>query len=260
MKIFNYILLSFILIIPTAFGDQIPPVSGNLPFKNGEVLKYNLHYGFISGGMAIITLKQEALDNKDVFHATVLAKTTGIVDKIFKVKDIYESYFDLKTSLPYKAVRNVSEGNYKLREEVIYNRSDNTINSDRKGIVKVPQNCFDMISALFYLRRVNFSNYKIGDMVYIDTYFDGLFPLYVIYKGKETISTKMGEMRCLKFVPIVEPGRIFKENDDMLFWLSDDENKLPISVKFDMIVGSFRCDLVEYQNTKYEFKSIIKKK
>jgi hypothetical protein len=81
----------------------------------------------------------------------------------------------------------------------------------------------------------------------------------VVYKGKETISTDLGNIRCLKFVPIVEPGRIFKENDDMTFWLSDDENKLPVSVKFEMIVGSFKCDLIEYQNIKYELKSRVKK-
>ncbi|NJO70305.1 MAG: DUF3108 domain-containing protein [Bacteroidetes bacterium] len=240
-------------------GDSIPPVSGIPPFRDGEFLKYKLHYGFINGGTATISLKQEKYENKDVFHAVVVGKTTGLVDKIFRVKDIFESYFDVKTTLPYKAIRNVSEGNYKLVENVIFDRHANIVKSDRKGLVKVPTNCLDMISAFFYIRRIDFTNYKIGDMVSIDTYFDGLFPFYIIYKGKETIDTELGKIQCLKFVPIVEPGRIFKENDDMTFWLSDDQNKLPVSVKFEMIVGSFKCDLIEYQNIKYELKSKVQK-
>jgi hypothetical protein len=241
-------------------GNQVPPVSSVVPYKSGEYLKYSLHYGFITGGTASISLKQESYEDKNVLHATAVGKTTGLVDKIYRVKDIFESYFDSKTIMPYKSVRNVSEGSYKLQENVIFNRKDSNINSDRKGIVKVPANCLDMISALFYIRRINFSNYKIGDMVYVDTYFDGQFPFYIIYKGKETISTEFGHMRCLKFVPIVEPGRIFKENDDMTIWLSDDDNKLPVSIKFDIIVGSFKCDLIEYQNLNNEIKSLVPKK
>lgn len=258
-KLWSSLLICFFCFYPVALGDQIPPVSGVPPYRDGEYLKYKLHYGFITGGTATINLKLEKYENKDVFHAVVVGRTTGLVDKIFRVKDIFESYFDVKTTLPYKAIRNVSEGNYKLVENALFDRHADIVKSDRKGIVKVPDNCLDMISAFFYIRRINFDEYKIGDMVYFDTYFDGLFPFYVVYKGKETISTELGNIRCLKFVPIVEPGRIFKDNDDMTFWLSDDENKLPVSVKFEMIVGSFKCDLVEYQNIKYELKAKVKK-
>lgn len=258
LKLWSSLVLCLLCCFYTAKGDSVPPVSGTNPYKDGEFLKYKLHYGFITGGNATITLKQEKYENQDVFHAVVLGKTTGLVDKIFRVKDIFESYFDIKTTLPYKAVRNVSEGNYKLVENAVFDRHANIVKSDRKGIIKVPKNCLDMVSAFFYIRRIDFSNYKTGDMVYVDTYFDGMFPFYIVYKGKETIETEIGKIRCLKFVPIVEPGRIFKENDDMTFWLSDDQNKLPVSVKFDMIVGSFKCDLIEYQNIKYEFKSKVK--
>ncbi len=258
VKLWSSLILCFFCFIYSAAGDSVPPVSGVLPYRDGEFLKYKLHYGFITGGSATITLKQEKFENMDVFHSVVVGKTTGLVDKIFRVKDIFESYFDIKTTLPYKAIRNVSEGNYKLVENATFDRHANIVKSDRKGVVKVPKNCLDMVSAFFYIRRIDFSNYKVGDMVYVDTYFDGMFPFYIVYKGKETIDTEVGKIRCLKFVPIVEPGRIFKDNDDMTFWLSDDDNKLPVSVKFDMVVGSFKCDLVEYQNIKFELKAKVK--
>jgi hypothetical protein len=266
IKFLGILFFSFFCSFSLVFCDninpipgRIPPVSGPVPYKGGELLTYKLHYGFITGGSATIALRQEKYENKDVFHSTVIGKTTGLVDKIFRVKDIFESYFDINTTLPYKAVRNVSEGSFKRIENVTFDRQSNTVNSDRKGIVKVPENCLDVISAFFYIRRIDFNKYKIGDMVYVDTYFDGQFPFYIVYKGKETIDTEIGKVRCLKFIPIVEPGRIFKENDDMTLWLSDDDNKLPVSIKFELIVGSFKCDLIEYQNLKYEFKSKVKK-
>jgi hypothetical protein len=260
MKLISCFILFISSFIPGNGGNQVPPLSPTFPYKNGEYLKYSLHYGFITGGVATITLSQESYENKDAYHATAIGKTTGLVDKIFRVKDVFESYFDARTAMPFKAVRNVSEGSYKLQENVIFNRKDSNITSDRKGVVKVPENCLDMVSAFFYIRRINFSNYKVGDMVYVDTYFDGKFPFYIVFKGRETISTDVGKIKCLKFVPIVEPGRIFKENDDMTIWLSDDDNKIPVSIKFDMIVGSFKCDLIEYQNLRNELKSLVPKK
>jgi len=44
----------------------------------------------------------------------------------------------------------------------------------------------------------------------------------------------------------------------MTIWFSDDENKIPISIKFDMLVGSFRCDLTKFENLKYPFTAKIK--
>jgi hypothetical protein len=130
------------------------------------------------------------------------------------------------------------------------------INSQLNGKHKVPENILDMVSAFFYIRRVDLSKYKGGEIIYVDTYFgDEIFPFYIIFKSREVIKTDLGKFQCLKFVPIVEPGRIFKENDDMTFWLSDDSNKIPVRIKFDMIVGSFKCDLVSYKNTKYEMTS-----
>jgi len=135
------------------------------------------------------------------------------------------------------------------------------VKSDLTGQHKVPENILDMISVFFYIRRVDYTNAKVGDIISVNTYFcDELFPFYIIFKGRGEVSTPYGKFHCLEFVPVVEPGRIFKKNDDMTFWLSDDQNKILVSVKFDLIVGSFKCDLVTAANVKYPMTSLIKKK
>jgi hypothetical protein len=50
---------------------------------------------------------------------------------------------------------------------------------------------------------------------------------------------------------VVEPGRMFESEDDMQIWLSDDKNVIPIKVRFDLVVGSLRMELDEYDNLKY---------
>ena len=229
-----------------------PSISTNPAFKHGEQLKYLLHYGFITGGEAIISTSLVKTDSNTLFHSVAQAKTTGLVDKIFRVNDIYESYYNPSDNLPVKSIRNIHEGNYKYYNEVMFNRKDTTVFSQKSGVHKVPEKLLDMVSAFFYIRRIDFTNIKPGDIISINTYFgDELFPFYIIFKGRDEVETDAGKFKCLRFLPIVEPGRIFKDNDDMRFWLSDDQNKIPIRVEFDMIVGSFKCDLVSYSNLKY---------
>jgi hypothetical protein len=264
MKKLALLLLTFSCVALFSQKPPVPtpitPISSIPAFQQGEEINYELHYGFIKAGEASITLGKEVFGERtDIFHARAQAKTTGVANKLFRVLDIYESFFDIRSNLPYKSIRNIREGNYKYYNEVYFDHYENTVKSQKSGVHKVPANMHDMLSAFFYVRRVDFTQYKGGEIVSVDTYFgDEVFPFYIIFKGREEISTSMGKFKCLRFVPIVEPGRIFKESDDMTFWLSDDENKVPVSVKFDMIVGSFKCDLVSFKNPKFELKSKIK--
>ena len=237
----------------------ITPISSIPAFMEGEELSYTLHYGIIKAGEAKISVTKESFAGTfDVFHAIARANTTGLAKKLFPVLDIYESFFDMNTNLPIKSIRNIREGSYRYYNEVLFDHYANTIKSQLTGDHKVPAAIHDMLSAFFYIRRVDFSNYNGGEIVSVDTYFgDEVFPFYIIFKSRETVRTSLGKFKCLKFVPIVEPGRIFKESDDMTFWLSDDENKFPVQVKLDMLVGSFKCDLTGIKGNKYELKSKI---
>ena len=256
-----YIIVFILFILSTSFQtNTVKPVINPEPaFIFGENLKYSLHYGIITAGLAIITLDKESYNGNTIFHAIVKANTVGLADKFFKVLDIYESYFLPSSNLPVRTIRNIHEGNYKQYNDVGFNHENNTITSKLSGEHKVPENILDMVSSLFYLRRVDFTNFNINDIIFVNTYFgDEVFPFYIVFKGREVLETSMGKFKCLKFVPVVEPGRIFKNKDDMTFWLSDDSNKIPVRVKFDMIVGSFKCDLVSFNNQKYSLSSLVK--
>ena len=50
-------------------------------------------------------------------------------------------------------------------------------------------------------------------------------------------------IQCIKFCPIVQKGRIFKEEEDLTVWISDDYNKIPLLVKAKIWVGSVRMEL-----------------
>ncbi len=221
-------------------------------FKPGEYLEFSIHYGPIVGGKAIATLEQTPLNNQEEYHAKMIARSAGLADLLYNVEDIYESYFNPVTGLPSKAIRNISEGDYRFYNEIEFNREENIVLSQKSGKIEVPEGILDIVTALYKIRRLDYSNYKDGNIIKITTYFDDeIFPFDIRYKGVETIKTNLGKIECIKFVPFVEPGRIFESEDDMTIWVSNDKNLLPIRIKFDLIVGSIKCDLVSYSNLKY---------
>ena len=253
------ILAALLFALLTSFIVPNVDFSETPVFIDGEDLTFRVRYGFITGGEARLTVRKEWLFGREVFHTVLIGKTTGLVDKLYKVYDIYESFFDPLTNLPDKAIRNIREGSYRYYDEVVFNQEEQYVVSQRNGKVTVPQNTLDMASVMYYVRRLDLNKLNVNDIILLNTYFgDELFPFYIVYRGRETISIGSGQYKCFKFVPIVEPGRVFQKKDDMTIWFSDDENKIPVSIKFDIWAGSFRCDLTRYENLKYPLDAKVK--
>lgn len=228
-------------------------VNQEKPFKSGEKINYYVKFGPIIGGHATLLLKQYYYDNRMVYYARGEGKTVGLAEKLYSVKDVFESYFDLTTLLPYKAIRDVKEGNYRKRDEAIFHHTENTVYCVRKDtLMSVPAGILDMVSVLFYLRSLDLQNLLPGDVLHPVTFFnEALFPFDIRYKGKEIVKTKFGKIKCFRFDPVVEPGRMFASEDDMIIWISDDQNRIPVKVRFDLLVGSLHMELSEYANLKY---------
>ncbi len=224
----------------------------NNHFVAGEKLRFVIYYGPLDGGYVESELKEIYLDGKLVFHSKMLAKSSGIADKLYRVRDEYQSYFDPFSVLPYKSVRDIREGKYRKYNLVVYDHPNLKVTNSENKAFEVPPDIRDMVSVFYYIRNMDFNDMENGDIIHINTFFDNeIFPFDMRYRGREEIKTRMGKYHCIKLVPYVEPGRIFNSEDDMTIWLSDDRNHVPIRVNFDLKIGSIKCDLIEYSGLKY---------
>ena len=249
--------ITLLLLLLFVQGKRLPVNLPNNAFKGGEKLDYVLHYGFIVGGVATLSVIEKEINGKKIYYAKTTAKSVGMCDRIFKVKDIYESFFDAETGLPYKAKRHVKESSYEDYNELKFNHSSGTVESKKSGVKQIPDNCFDIVSAFYYIRRYDFKDIQPGDIIKMNAYFeDKNYPFEIRYRGREVIKCKVGKVQCLKFNPVVEPGRIFDTEDDLKIWITDDKNHIPVRVQFDFIVGSVKCDLVEYSGLKNNFAKL----
>ncbi len=235
-------------------------------YQPDERISYIIHYGLFTGGVASLELRQDTLNGKEIWHSVLVGRTTGLADVIFKVLDIYESFIDPKTELPVLAVRNISEGRYRRYNEVVFDhktRKDSAIlTSDLTGVHIAPQGIHDILSCFYWYRNRIFpglNTVNIGDTITVTTWFtDELYPIKMIYMGVEEVKTKAGRIRCHKFNPVTEKGRLFKTEQDVSFWFTDDKNYLPVKIRFDIFVGSFMVDMIGYEGLKYPLE--IKKR
>ncbi|NMC38233.1 MAG: DUF3108 domain-containing protein [Bacteroidales bacterium] len=232
----------------------------------GERVEYAIHYGVIQGGIASLEIRSDTFSGKHVYHSVFQGKTTGVADAIFRVKDIYESFIDPVTQLPVFSIRNVQEGRYRRYNEVIFDhhsRADSAIlTSNLTGVHITEQGIHDILSCFYYFRNhhlPDYQNLKKGDMIIIMTWFtDELYPIRLRYLGTDEVRTKVGKIKCLKFNPVTEKGRLFKTEDDVSFWFTADKNFLPIKVRFDIFVGSFTAEITTFEGLKFPLE--IKKK
>jgi hypothetical protein len=228
-------------------------------YRPGEKVDYIIHYGLITGGVASLELKEDTLRGHEVWHSAMTARTTGLADAIFKVRDSYESYINPETELPVKSIRNINENRYHKYNEVLFDhnsRQDSAIlTSDLTGIHITPSKIHDILSCFYWFRNhilPDINNFKKGDMITIMTWFtDELYPIRMRYIGQEEVRTKAGKVKCYKFNPVTETGRLFKTDEDVSFWFSADKNFLPVKIRFDIFVGAFMVDMVSYEGLAY---------
>ena len=224
-------------------------------YKPGEKVHYKIQYGVITSGIASLDIKVDTLDDRELWHAKFLGKTTGLADAIFKVLDIYEVYIDPETELPVKSIRNIREGRYRRYNVVMFDhktRMDSAIlDSDLTGKHIAPAGIHDIISCFYYFRNhilPDGSKLKKGEITEITTWFtDQLYPIRLKYVGMEDVKVGGGKLKCYKFNPVTEVGRLFKTEEDVSFWYSADKNFLPVKIRFNIFVGAFMVELDKYE-------------
>ncbi len=67
--------------------------------------------------------------------------------------------------------------------------------------------------------------------------------LYITYLGKELVKTPLGKLKCLKFSPSLEPGRVFKKDSKLTLWVTDDDNRIPVKAQVDILIGAVTLEL-----------------
>lgn len=226
-------------------------------YKDGEVLKYRIHYGLLNAGFATLKVEDSNYDGRPHFKIIGEGSSAGAVRAFFKVDDRYESFIDKSTNKPTKFVRNISEGGYTRDQIVTFNHKKKVAKLDDRQERKVTYHSItsevqDLLSAFYYLRNYDTDHLKTGEFIAVDVFMtDETYKFKLMILGRETMKTKYGTIKALKIRPYVQSGRVFKASESVTMWVTDDKNHIPIQIKAELMVGSLKADLFDYKNPKY---------
>lgn len=225
------------------------------PFDVGERLDFRIHYGFVDAGEASISIEKKMIKSgKSVYYMRGVGKSTGMTRWFFPADDVYETYMDTKTLLPVEFVRDVNEDGVIIKRHIYFDRSDSTAidaQLDKDSVFNFDREMHDIFSCFYYARSMDVTGIKVGDIKVLDVFLDHeLFPFMLKYQGKEELKTDFGKIRCMKFMPVVQEGRVFKEKESMTIWVTDDANRVPVRLQSDLMIGSVKIDLVKFQGLK----------
>ncbi len=258
MLIIQLLLFYFTNFLP---ADNNICKQSNTSFLAGEKIHYTIFYNvigiYVNAGKADFNTISSSLNGADTYTFTALGKSNANYDWIFKVRDKYESVVDSKTLLPYQFTRSINEGSFHQSDLIQFNQKNRSATTS--NISYPTSDCtYDVISAVYAARNMNFSNLQIGDKVYLNFFLDkDLYPSYFKYLGKEVVSTQYGTFKAIKLAPLLVKGSMFKGGEHMTIWITDDANHIPVRLETPIIVGSIKMDMVSYENLRHPLTSLI---
>lgn len=260
----KYFLLPCLLLWSLGVFAQDYPLASQGPFQQGEEIEMKATVGFIKAAEAEFKVNPILynVNQRPTFRIDVFARTSGIFDLISPVRDNWGSYYDTAQLVPQQFYRYIKEGRFRKNEILYFDHDKDSVTVaklhketrrlEQKIGHSVVDNVQDMVSGYYYLRYIDFDKIPVGTIVTIDTFFDDKEqPFRVKFVGREVIKTKLGRMKSLILVPIIEKDSLFEEDNTLRVWLSDDLNKIPLKFQAKIYVGYLRVEVKKVKNLRH---------
>lgn len=247
-----------------------------LAFCDGERMDFILHYkwGSINAdvGAATVTLESLTFNGQEAFKCTAHGRTTKLFDLFFKVREDFASWFTRDGMRPLKFTRDTHEGGYEARNTYLYRWDEPEpyiaadVYTSKMGqmSMQLPLTpcTYDLPALFFFARNMDVDNVEPGKR-YPMTFAidDEVFNVYFILHGRETIKVKgLGTVNTIRFAAKLLEGEVFKGEEDMTIWVSDDENRLPVYFEAPLRVGVAAGRMSSFDGLKHPFEALITNK
>ena len=265
VKIKPIFLLILLVIGYSAFGQDtllFPKVFHN-PIKPGETLDYKVTFGFFTVGRAQIVTSEKLyrVNGYPCYKIEVKGKTSGAVDWVAKVEDVWGTYMDSLSFMPHIGYRQIKENSYRKNEVTKFDQkkqmvelkvlNQKTGEYNESQIFQTIEPVRDLVSGYSFLRTLDYDSKKPGDIITLYGIFeDSFYDFKILYAGKEKIKTSIGEYTAFKLIPVMPDNKLFAGENSITIWLSDDANKIPLKVEANMVIGKAGCEITGVSSLK----------
>lgn len=228
----------------------------NQTFQAGEFLKYRIHYGPITAGFATLEVEPRTyyVQERPCYHIVMKGFTHPSFDWFFKVRDVYETYFDQEALVSWRFNRHIVEGSFDRYTETHFDHYTGYatfVNHKQERIRhKVPTNIQDVISAYYFARTYyDHTQLQPGEKISLRNFIDQkTVGLEAVMLKRETVEIEEKNYDALKFSLLIDEADLVTDGSTIVFWVSYDKNKIPLRIESDLMIGSLKADLIEWDN------------
>lgn len=219
----------------------------NNAFMAGERLVFDLSYGIVKAGEGEMRIPEVTRFNgREAYRVQLTARSVSPFSWVYRVEDFWETKIDKIGLFPWKFTERIREGGYRRESDIEFDHVNNVaVTND--GEYPIPENVHDMVSAFYYIRTVDFSDFEPGDRISLENFHrDSTYTLDVLFHGREEIRVKTGTFNTIIIEPLIQEGGLFKHEGAIHIWLTDDELRVPVRMRTRVPVGSITAELVRY--------------
>ena len=228
----------------------------NHAFKEGEKLTFDVNYGFVTAGIAVMAIPTiKRISGREAYHVTFEVNSVPSFDMFYKVRDRYETYIDVEGLFPWRFEQHIREGGYTRDFSAFFDQRKGKAKTS-EGEYSIPLYVNDIVSAFYYARTLDYSNMKVNDLIHLQNFYkDKVYNLDVKYLGKEVVEVPAGKFECIIVEPLVKEGGLFKHEGNIIVWLTNDELKMPVKVRTKVVIGYVEAKLTNYEGLAGELRA-----
>ena len=232
-----------------------------IAFKSGEELSYDLYYNWkfiwMKVGTAQMDTKMTKFEGKDAWKSYLITRGNSKLDKFFTLRDTLLSYCNPDLS-PLYFRKGAVEGDSYYVDELWYSYPNGNCQLKKHRITSSGEhlwqtstykNCiFDMMSILLRARNFDASKMKKGDVIPMPIG-DArrLNNSWLEFRGRENykMNDTKEKFRCLVFSFYDRENN--KSKELIRFWITDDQNHIPVRLDMFLSFGSAKAYLRSYK-------------
>ena len=225
-----------------------------VPFEVGERFTYNVSWKVFDAGIATMTLAEKmSFQNEEAYRINATVYSTGIVSALFKVVDVFESFFQARDLCSRRITKRIQEGR-RHRETVVTfdakarraQMEDRDLNlpdlPPKRTESPVPSCVQDVISALYVIRT---KTLRVGELVQFPINDGGrTYDVTVEIQAQEEVRTPAGTFQAFRLEPKVFDG-LFKSKGRLFVWVTTDSARMPIQLKAKINIGTITASLTQ---------------
>jgi hypothetical protein len=247
---------------PAADKPEYPKfVPQKLSLTEGERLTYQIKWGAVDAGVAVLTVKRKepfGPGGPEVWNVQAQTRSNAFLSMFYEVRDDIKTLIDAQEGFSRSFEMKKNEGSFHGVEQVRFDYEKGVASYTRTKIeedsekvrtkaIPLPGKLSDPMSCLYYIRGLDLQPGTEQKLTVSTDKKNWVLNLKVL-RTEEFYHEKLGNLKALVIEPEAQFQGIFVRKGKMTVWV-EERTKIPLMMKAAVPIGSVTAALIEAEGS-----------